>query len=683
MFTAFLQKKSNRLLLTILVLSAIFYAYSNHFNNSFQFDDAHTIEENNAIKSLDIKSYFTDGRTFSALPLNQSYRPLTTLENAIDYAIVGKLDPKPFHVHIFITFLLICLLIYVLVKQLIGKQNSIYAIICMAMFGLLCANAETVNYIIQRAEITSSIAIVLGLIFYIKGGLFRKFHLYLLFPFIGFFAKEMAFVFAPLLFLYILIFEENADLHHFYKKLEFKKCLVALKKTLPAIIFTAAFLVFYAKMLPPSFTSGGLNKFEYLITQPWVICHYIVTYFVPYNLSADTDWVTFKSITDYRAIIGRIVVLGLIWLALKTAKNEKTRLFSFGLLWFFIALIPTSSIVPFAEVMNDHRAFIPYIGLTISVVFGIKYLIQKFAPNLLSKKLGKVFIFCLVISFLGANAFGIHQRNKVWKTEESLWKDVTIKSPKNGRGMMNYGLALMTKGDYANAEIYFNKAAELNPYYSYVYINLGILKNATGDKVAAEQNFKYASELEPNLHNSWYYYADFLINEHRYQEAIECLLKVQEISPNFLNTNNYLLQAYNNLGVSYFNAVQYDKAILCYNRALALNPNYELAANNLANANKFKSEFENIKTDQEKADFYLNLSLELYNQGLYLKCIDASQKSNEFVPSANAFNNICTAYNQLQEYVKAVKACQEAIKLDPSHQLAKVTLSFALQQVEK
>jgi tetratricopeptide (TPR) repeat protein len=756
----------------VLVVSVVFaitiLAYSNHFNNAFHFDDSHTIENNSSIRELNVFLFFKDGTTLSSLPSNQSYRPLTTTENAIDYAVTQSLNPTPFHIHIFIVYILTCLIFGLFVFELTKKKYL--SLLAASIFTLLAVNAETVNYIIQRAEITAALFVLLGLYFYVKKGWFKKTYIYLVFPLIGFFAKEMAFVFAPLLFLYILIFESNVDLLHFYKKSEFKALLAALKKTLPAILLTVGFLIFYSKMLPQSFTPGGLSKYEYFITQPWVVLHYIVTYFYPYNLSADTDWTTFKSIGDYRVILGFLSILFLIYIALKTAKNKDTKLFSFGLLWFFIALIPTSTIVPFAEVLNDHRTFIPYIGLTISVVFGVKYIFDKYFPNFLQKDFGKRFLIVVIIGFITGNAYGVYQRNKVWQTEESLWKDVTIKSPKNGRGMMNYGLALMSKADYKNAEIYFNKAAKLTPGYPLVYINLGILKNAIGDKIEAEKNFKYALQLDNTLHNCWYYYGDFLFKEGRFYEAINCFNEVNKYSPNYLNTDGFILQAYhqlnqweqmslycnkllnqnpkhelanqylsiaqnrksiydvlegninenptaekyldlslkyfqlaefekcinaakkaleinpnyaeayNNIGIAYYELLAYDEAIKAYNQALTINSQNQLAQNNLANAINDKEVFNALSSAKEKADFYLNLSLQQYNKGFYKRCIFFANESNQNLPNANAYNNICTAYNQLGEYTKAIEACNAALKIESTHELAKGNLSYAQEQ---
>src|SRR3982751_2165892 len=88
-------------LLAILIFLLLIGAYSNHFNNPFQFDDSHTIVNNNAIRSLkNIPLFFKDARTFSSLPSNQMYRPGVTTLNAIDYWIGGQPEPIPFYYHL-------------------------------------------------------------------------------------------------------------------------------------------------------------------------------------------------------------------------------------------------------------------------------------------------------------------------------------------------------------------------------------------------------------------------------------------------------------------------------------------------------------------------------------------------------------------------------------------------------
>src|SRR5437762_11811344 len=50
---------------------------------------------------------------------------------------------------------------------------------------------------------------------------------------------------------------------------------------------------------------------------------------------------------------------------------------------------------------------------------------------------------------LRASAFPLRKRlcyvstKQGWKSEETLWHDVVLKSPRNGRGLMNYGNTLM------------------------------------------------------------------------------------------------------------------------------------------------------------------------------------------------------------------------------------------------
>src|SRR5690606_11562783 len=161
--------------------------------------------------------------------------------------------------------------------------------------------------------------------------------------------------------------------------------------------------------------------------------------------------------------------------------------------------------------------FIPYMGLTMAVVGGFAALLKHSKSNFLralKSKLG----WTLFILLLAANAWGVHERNKVWRDDLSLWKDVSEKSPKNGRGYMNYGLALMSRGQFDLAEVNFLRAAQLTPDYALVFVNLGILKQATAQYEDAEKYFDIALRTSTVDHQAHYYYAKYLIQVERLTE---------------------------------------------------------------------------------------------------------------------------------------------------------------------
>jgi len=109
----------------VLLLMALLAAYANHFQNSFHFDDAHTVVNNAAIQDLsNIPSFFRDATTFSALPSNQSYRPLVSTLLAIDYRLGGGLQPFSFHVSIFALFVALVILLAFFVYWLLESAET-------------------------------------------------------------------------------------------------------------------------------------------------------------------------------------------------------------------------------------------------------------------------------------------------------------------------------------------------------------------------------------------------------------------------------------------------------------------------------------------------------------------------------------------------------------------------------
>ena len=90
------------LVFVCVAVVAIFAAYTNHFHNSFHFDDAHTVVNNVYVRNLhNVPRFFTDATTFSSLPANQTWRPIVSLSLAIDYKLGHGLNPLWCHISTF------------------------------------------------------------------------------------------------------------------------------------------------------------------------------------------------------------------------------------------------------------------------------------------------------------------------------------------------------------------------------------------------------------------------------------------------------------------------------------------------------------------------------------------------------------------------------------------------------
>lgn len=642
--------------LSVLLVGMLLFAYSNHFNNPFHFDDTHTIESNMYIRDIkNIPLYFQDATTFSSLPANQAWRPGVTTLDAIDYWLEdngAKGPPKPlwFHIHIFIDYLILGIFIYLFAVKIYdiafkNELNPYIALLTTAVFMLHTGNAETINYIISRSDSDSTLMILISLCVFVYYKQYRKYGLFLIPMFIGFMIKEPSVMIGPLAFLFLFFFEENLSLKQVF---DFKKDFKILWLVLPAFILAVVMFAYSQHMTPSTWTSGGTNRWSYMITETFVMVHYVNNYFFPFNLSADTDWGLINNIFDDRAVIGICFIVFTLYLAYIASLQQRSRPIAYGILWFYLALVPTSSVVPFSEVLNDHRVFFPYIGLTIAVVWALFLLYKKYEKEVSSNAAVQSAIYICIAAFLLAHVYGVRERSKVWSSDELLWKDVSEKSPHNGRGLMNYGLVFMGKGDYTHALEYYNKAKQEWPGYSYIYVNLGVLQSAQGNYAEAEKDFTYALSLNGGNPNCYYYYAIMLRNAGRVDEAKANARQGLALSPHHVDLINFM-------------------------HDLETNPAYVSEVNK-----KIELAENNAKTNPTPEN-YLNLSLVYYNAGRYLDCVNAAQESAKLKPDFDlAYNNICSAYNQLHDWDKAIAAGQKAVQLNPNNIQARNNLQLSL-----
>jgi len=628
----------------LLLLLTVVAAYSNHFSNPFELDDTHTIVHNEAIRDLrNVPRFFTDASTFSTLPANQAYRPGTTTLNAIDVWLggTGRPEPRPFHVSIFLSFLVLGVLLYLFLLLVLHEcfdrpWTRWVALAGSGLFLLHTANAETVNYVIARADSFSTLMVLASFVVYLGLPAWRRTFAYLA-PFtVGFLVKEPALMFAPLLLVYLLLFREGLSLADLPRKRSLSAIGRGLRSAGPALLLSVAVFALSRAMTPASFNPGGAERWRYLLTQPFVVLHYFDNFLVPANLAVELDWTPFASPFDDRVFAGLAFIVLLLAGAAVASRKAAGRPVAFGILWFLIALVPTSSVIPLAEVLNDHRPFFAYVGLTLAACGLAGLAVARNEEGLRRSFARRAATGAAVVLLFGAHSWGVHRRNEVWSSPESLWGDAARKGPGSGRILMNYALPLMARGDYPRALEALEKARAAWPNYSYVYVNLGVLKAAMGDPGAADAHFKHALALDPRNPEAYSYYAVFLRNQGREKEAIELA-----------------------------------------RRGLALSPAHDRLKGLLAAPAPAAATAGPGSTPES----LLDLSLALYRSGRFEESLDAARRAAELRPDWDlAWNNVCAAANRLGRWDEAIAAGERAVWLNPQNELARNNLAWARRQ---
>jgi tetratricopeptide (TPR) repeat protein len=644
--------KTRLIILGLFFLCVLILAYANHFDNGFYFDDIHTIVNNEYIRDIsNIPTFFTDLASFGTMPNNRGYRPIVTTLNAVDYLAGGnKLEPFYFHLSIFLWYIAQCVLMFIIFYKMFDiafkhRWNSYIALFAAAYYALHTANAEAINYIIARSDTFSTFCIIATLALF-QNKKIRQWHLYLIPAIVGVYTKETGIMVAPLLFFYVLLIEEHVSLRELVTFKKWSSIWKAIRSVIPAFVLLVGIFLFNRIYFTPhsNLFHNPMNRWDYFSSQWTVILSYLSNWILPLSLSADPDFKVTSGLFTSEKMYGLIAILALHLVAFFTSENKKTAPITFGLLWFFIALIPTSSLHPLVQVSNSHRMFFPYIGLALAVSWAFAMLCFKHEKFLTGKPWRITSVAVLFSVALMGYAYGTHVRNEVWDSGENLWYDVTVKSPKNGRGLMNYGLVKMRKGEYVEAEEYFTKALEFLPYWTYTNINMAVLKDAMGKKEEAIKYFELGLRYGKDNPEPYYYYARSMLKHGNTDKAMQMLEDGHHISPKHSSINQMRERL----------------------RLLGATPE-----------EKLKKELELVASNPT-SDNYINLSLTQYKLKDYQGCIEACQKALELNPkNAIAYNNICSSYNAMKNWQAAAAACKKALDIDPKFERARNNLKWA------
>jgi len=424
-------------------------------------------------------------------------------------------------------------------------------------------------------------------------------------------------------------------------------------------------------MTSKTFNPGAGSVYGYLITQPFVALRYFTSFFLPLNLSADTDLTPLPSVFTPGALAGFAFLAVILCAIYATARRPSWLPLAFGLTWFVVALIPTS-VFPLAEVENDHRMYFPFVGLTLAVTWTAVLLVERLRPR-------AVTVAVAAVALLVANAYGTRVRNDVWHTNESLWRDVAGKSPKNGRGLMNYGLALMGRGDFARAQEYFERALPLLPTYPILQINLGVNLAAMGRDSEAEEHFRRAIELAPGQADDHFLYGRWLKQKGRTDQAAQELKSAVSANPAYMDARYVLFDLY-----AETNRPAELQALAADTRRVA--PSDRAADRYVSPAGQVVVRLgaASVAPGPITPEAMLAESLRDYQAGNYPASIKAANDALKLRPNfAEAYNNIAAAEQSMGHWDAAIQAAREAIRLKPDFQLAKNNLAWSQQQKQR
>ena len=245
-----------------------------------------------------------------------------------------------------------------------------------------------------------------------------------------------------------------------------------------------------------------------------VITAYFTLLFWPAGLHMERSVDMATSFLSSPVIGGALIFLGLI--ALAFTQFRRYPILSFGILWFFIGLAPTSNIlIPINGLIYEHWLYLPMVGIFLIVIWLGEVLAEKYG-------VGKILlpIFLIFAIFLAVLTI---ERNKDWRDPITFYNQTLRYSPESYRVINNLGMAYADQQEYALAEATYRRAIDVASSSPVAYHNLGNTYQKIGKTDLAIENFNIAIRLDPKFFFSYNALAEIYLEEKNYAEARKVL----------------------------------------------------------------------------------------------------------------------------------------------------------------
>ncbi|MGO9289656.1 MAG: tetratricopeptide repeat protein [Polyangia bacterium] len=457
--------------------------YLGSLGNAFAYDDLATIVGNTSIR------HPVAWRSVFAYAL---FRPAVNASYAIDSFFWG-LDPFGFHLtnlllhaaNTGLLFLLAWCAVRDGAKARASDPQPRWAALPAFLFAVHPLQVEAVAYASARSELLCALFSLLALLAFRRAaasGRLRWLVPALVAMLLGLACKEVAAMLPLLAWAYDRLFQPQDPGVR-------RRQLVLY---LPPLVVVAAvgcvrLAIYFGREAAGASSFVGRN----LLLQIKVLWHYLALLVLPVGQSVVHEFREVGSAFEPGVLAAELGLAGLLFVAWRLRRREPR--ITFGILWLLLILLPSSSIVPMAEPMAEHRMYLASAGVFLAFAGLAASLAARFAGPASMRVAGAATV-VVILALVAATV----ARARVWRDPVTLWSDAAIKAPHTYAVHYALGESLRDRGDCPAAIVEYQRAIERVPDQPDAWTNLGICRAETGALAEAEAAFLRGLALDPS-----------------------------------------------------------------------------------------------------------------------------------------------------------------------------------------
>jgi tetratricopeptide (TPR) repeat protein len=447
-------------LLLAIPLGLAVAAYGRTLDGEFLLDDVRVVRKNEALG--DAAAIL---RGFGGSLLHGG-RPTTELTFALSHAQGGK-SPRAFHLGNLLLHLASVVLAFLFTRAVLRRAGSDavsgVALAVAGLFALHPLQSQAVSYVSQRSEVLASGLYLATLLLLLRAdrlgpglaGALAGVGALALFT-LGMGAKAIVAT-VPVAGVLLLAAVPPAGPRSRPSPWRWRIALLA-PVLLVDVLLVGGALRAVEGHADAGFSVPGSSPGSYFLTQWRAVATYVRLLAWPAGQSADWAFPWSRGLGDPGVLASGALLASMLvgaaalWWRCRGRDEPASadgRAAAYGVAWFFLVLAPTSSFLPIADLLVEHRVYLASWGLFLGAVLGGKHLLARLGPK---RDLAAVLVVGAAWAVL---AVALHQRNAVWEGALVFWRDVVDKAPGKARPRLGLGVAKLKHGDLAGAEAEF------------------------------------------------------------------------------------------------------------------------------------------------------------------------------------------------------------------------------------